>query len=88
MDSTSTCNTKPLEKDTENTINSQNLSYLNHHLIKSNQIHSVEKLTMKELYLISLQHETATSDSQNYFESMFRDLTLQRKHIYSLTKVF
>ena len=54
---------------TENTINSQ--SYLNHHLIKSHQIHSVENLTAKELYLISLQHETATATSQKYLERMF-----------------
>ena len=38
-DSTSTYNTKLLGKDTENA--SQNLSYLNHHLIMSNQRHSV-----------------------------------------------
>ena len=36
---------------------------------------------MKELYLISLQHEPTT---QEYFESMFRDLTLQWKHTYTL----
>ena len=86
MVSTSTCNTKPLEKKqlTENTTNSQNLCYLNHHLIKSNQMHSFEKLTMKELYLISLQHEIATPTSQKYFEIMFRDLTLQWKHIHTL----
>ena len=52
---------------TENTTNSQNLSYLNHHLIKSNQTHSVKKLTAKELYLISLQDETATPTSQKKF---------------------
>ena len=54
---------------TENTINSQ--SYLNHHLMKSHQIHSVENLTAEELYLISLQHETATATSQKYLERMF-----------------
>ena len=67
--------TKPLEKDTKNNINNQNLSHLNHRLIKTNQIHSVEKLTAKELYLISLQHEIAIPTSQKYFESMFQDLT-------------
>ena len=82
MDSTSACNTKPLEKDTYRKYSKrQNLSYLNYHLMKSNQIHSVEKLTAKELYLISLQHETATPTSQKYFESIFQDVTLQRKHI-------
>ena len=72
------------KKFTENTINSQNLSYLNHHFIKSNQIHSFEKLTAKELYLMSSQQETTTPTSQKYFESMFQDLTLQWKHIYTL----
>ena len=88
MDSTSTCNTNHWEKKlTENTASNQNLSYLNHHLIKSNQIHSVENLTAKQLYLISLQHETATPTSQKHFESMFRDLTLQWKHIYTLSRI-
>ena len=72
---------------TENTINSQNLSYLNHHRIKSYQIYYIEKLTMKELYLISPQHETTTPISQKCFESMFRDLTLQWKHIYTLPRI-
>ena len=58
-------------KLTENKINSQNISYVNHHLIKSNQIYSLEKLTVKELYLISLQHGTTTPTSQKYFESTF-----------------
>ena len=70
---------------TENSTNSQNLSYLNHHVIKSNKIHSVEKLTVKELYFISLQHEAFTSTSRKYCESMFQDLTLQWKHLYSST---
>ena len=45
---------------TGNTANNQSLSYLNHHLIKSNQIHSVEKLTAKKPYLILLQYEKTT----------------------------
>ena len=72
---------------TENTTNNQNLSYLNHHLTKSNQIHPFEKLTVKELHLISLQHETTTPNSQKYFESMFQDLTLQCKYIYTLPRI-
>ena len=55
--------------------------------MKSHQTHSAEKLTAKELYLISLQHKTATSSSQKYFESMFRDLTLRWKQIYALTRI-
>ena len=78
MGSTSTCNSKPLEKETYgNKINSQNISYLNHHPIKSNQIYSFENLTAKELYLISLQYEATAPTLQKYFESNIRDLTLQ-----------
>ena len=75
-------------KLTENTISSQNLPYLNHHLIKNNQIHCFEKLTAKELYLISLQHEIATPTSQKYLESVFRNVTLQWKHIYTFPYAF
>ena len=75
------------KKITENTISSQNLSYLNHHLIKTNQICSFEKLTAKELYLISLPHETTTPTSQKYFESMFQDLTFPWKYIYTLPRI-
>ena len=48
----------------KNTTNSQNPSYLNHHLIKIHQTPSAEKLIAQEHYLISLKHETATSTSQ------------------------
>ena len=75
------------KKITENTISSQNLSCLNHYLIKNNQIHCFEKLTAKEFYLISLQHEIATPTSQKYFESMFRNVTLQWKHIYTFPRI-
>ena len=50
-------------------------------------MHFVEKLTVKELYLISLQHATATPTSKKYFESMFQDLPLQWKHIYTLPHI-
>ena len=67
--------------------NLQKIKLNTHHLIKSNQINSFENLTAKELYLISLQHETTKPTSQKYFESKFRDLTLQWKHIYSLPRI-
>ena len=76
MDSTSTCNTKLLGKGTNRKYKKQAKSIL---FIKSNQIHSNEKLTAKELYLILLRQETATPTLPKYFESMFRDLTLQWK---------
>ena len=78
MDSTSTCNTKPLEKETCRKYKKQSKSILfKPSSYKNNQIYSFEKLTTKELYLISLQHEATTPTSRKYFESMFRDLALQ-----------
>ena len=73
MDSTSTCNTKLLEKDTQNLTNSQNLSYLNHQLIKSNQIHSVEKLSAKELYFIFFLHETFGVETYLYSSTYYHN---------------
>ena len=42
---------------------------------------------MKELYFISLQNETTKSTSQKYRDSMFKVLTLQWNHIYSLPRI-
>ena len=72
---------------TENSTNRQNPSYFNHHFIKSNQIYSVEKLTTKDLYLRSPQHEANISTLQKYFESMFQDLALQCKQFYTLSRI-
>ena len=72
-------------KLTENKIYSQNMFYLNHHFIKSSQIYSFKKLTAKELYLISLQHETTAPTSQKHFESKFRDDFTVETYLYSST---
>ena len=72
---------------TENSTNRQNPSYFNHHFIKSNQIYSVEKITTKDLYLRSPQHEANISTLQKYFESMFQDLALQCKQFYTLSRI-
>ena len=37
--------------------------------------------------MISLQHEITTPTSQKYIETMFQDLTLQWKHIYTLSRI-
>ena len=67
MDSNSRCDAKLMGKTlTKNSTNRQNLSYLNHHLIKGNRIHSAKKLTAKGLCFTSPQHETTTPTSQKY----------------------
>ena len=88
MDSTSTCNIKQLEKDTYSIYNKQPKSYKKYvNLIKSNQIDSVKKLITKELYLILLRHKATKPTSQKYFESMFRDLSLQWKCFYNFPRI-
>ena len=55
------------KKDTYRKYNQQSKKpYLKHHLIKSNHILFVKKLTAKEL-----QHKTTSSTSHKYFKNMF-----------------
>ena len=61
--------------------------FLNHHLIKSNILLSLEKLNSKELYLIQLTHDLCTSISQIYFEKHFNDCVLDWKYIYVLPRI-
>ena len=55
--------------------NCRNLLYLNHHLIKNNQIYSIEKLKANELYSLSISLRNTVPTSQKYFvffsKSMF-----------------
>ena len=60
---------------------------MNHHLIKSNILLSLEKLNSKELYLIQLTHDLCTSISQIYFEKHFNDCVLDWKYIYVLPRI-
>ena len=48
--------------------NRRNLLYLNHHLIKNNQIYSIEKLKPNELYSLSISLRNTVPTSQKYFE--------------------
>ena len=50
---------------------SENLMYLNHHLIKNNRLKSLEKLDSKELYNIIISNAKRTPTSQTYFENLF-----------------
>lgn len=47
--------------------NCPNLIYLNHRLIKNNQIQSVEKLNTKELFCLSVLLKNHVSTLQTYF---------------------
>ena len=73
----------------KNTINnnriSENLLFLNHHLIKCNILLSLEKLNSKELCWIQLTRDFCKPASQIYFEKHFNDCVLDWKYICSST---
>ena len=75
----------------KNTINnnriSENLLFLNHHLIKCKILLSLEKLNSKELYWIQLTRDLCKSTSQIYFEKHFNDCVLDWKYIYILLRI-
>ena len=58
-----------------NTI-SQNLLFLNHHLMKCNILLSLEKLNSKELYLIQVTREFRKQTLKIYFEKRFNGCVL------------
>ena len=60
---------------------SKNLLLLNHHLVKSNILLSLEK-NSKELYLIQLTFDFCKSTSKIYFEKHFNNCVLGWKYIY------
>ena len=66
---------------------SQNLLFLNHHLIKCNILLNLEKLNSKELYWIQLTHDFCKPTSQIYFEKHFNDCVLDWKYIYVLPRI-
>ena len=63
-------------------INCKNIIYLNHHLIKNNQILAIEKLIPKELYSLSIVLKNELPTSQKYFSNIFPNLQVDWKEIY------
>ena len=63
-------------------INCKNIIYLNHHLIKNNQILAIEKLIPKELYSLSIVLKNELPTSQKYFPNIFPNLQVDWKEIY------
>ena len=60
--------------------------YLNHHLIKNNQILAIEKLIPKELYSLSVALKNELPASQKYFCNIFPNLQVEWKKIYLLPR--
>ena len=76
---------KSWKKDTKiDQGNYRNLLYLNLHLIKNNQIYSIEKLEANEFYSLSISLRNTVPTSQKYFENFFPSLSFTWKDVYIL----
>ena len=68
--------------------NCKNIIYLNHHLIKNNQILAIEKLIPKELNSLSIVLENKLPSHQKYFSNIFPNLQVKWNEIYLLPRKF
>ena len=53
-----------------------------HHLIKRNQIYSLDKCNSKELYCLQTSLKISKTRSQLYFEDLFWNKNIDSKHVY------
>ena len=67
--------------------NCRNLFLLNHHCIKNNKLHDVEKRNAKELYSFSIFFKNTKTTSQKYFQYYFSGVQLVWNDIYSLPRI-
>ena len=64
--------------------NAKSLVIFDHHIVRNSQIHSLNKLTSKELYLILVEANTVKPTAQDYFENLFETSQFNWKKIYFL----
>ena len=65
---------------------SENLLFLNHHLIKKKNLVSLDKLRCRELYNVLVYTSLHKPTSQVYFKNLFREQELHWKEIYILPR--
>ena len=70
----------------KNNCSSESLLLLNHHLIKKNNLISIEKLHCRELYNILVYNSPHKPTSQTYFENIFENQEINWKDIYTLPR--
>ena len=70
----------------KNNCSSINLLLLNHHLVKNNDLISLDKLYFRELYNILVYLSPHRPTSHIYFENLFREQDLYWKKIYLLSR--
>ena len=61
----------------------KNLVILDHHIVRNSQIHSLNKLTSTESYLILVEANIVKSTAQDYFEDLFEKSQFNWKKIFS-----
>ena len=61
-------------------------SVYDHHLIKKNQIYSLDKCNSKELYCLQISLNNSKTRSQLYFEDLFQIKDIDWKHVYLLPR--
>ena len=62
------------------------LSLYDHHMIKKNQIYSLDKCNSKELYCLQISLNNSKTRSQLYFEDLFQIKDFDWKHVYLLPR--
>ena len=67
--------------------NCKNLLFLNHHLIKTNEIHDAEKLNAKELYSFSIFFKNTKPTLLKHIQDYFSGVQLVWSNIYSLHQI-
>ena len=63
--------------------NAKGLVIFDHHIVRNSQIHSLNKVTSKELYLILVVANTVKPTAQDYFENLFETSRLNWKKYIS-----
>ena len=66
--------------------NAKGLVIFDHHIVRNSQIHSLNKLTSKQLYLILVEANTVKPTAQDYFENLFETSQFNWKKIYFLIR--
>ena len=64
------------------------LSLYDHHMIKKNQIYSLDKCNSKELYCLQISLNNSKTRSQLYLEDLFQIKDIDWKHVYLLPRRF
>ena len=62
------------------------LSVYDHHLIKENQIYSLDKCNCKELYCLQISLNNPKTRLQLYFEDLFQIKDIDWKHVHLLPR--